>query len=91
MSVLVNGMKMPKGCYECPLTDGEYGDCKVGATGEYDTYRKGCPLDEPKTGRWVRSHTGTIGEGFYCSRCGKFGYKTDFCPNCGADMRCEEE
>ena len=41
---------------------------------------------EPKTGTWVRSHTGTIGEGFYCSRCGKPGYKTDFCPNCGADM-----
>ena len=46
MSVLVKGMKMPKGCYECPLTDGEYGDCKVGATGEYDPYRKGCPLED---------------------------------------------
>lgn len=43
--------------------------------------------DRTEPGRWVRSHTGTIGEGFYCSRCGKLGYKTDFCPSCGADMR----
>ena len=38
-------------------------------------------------GEWVLSHIGTIAEGFYCSRCGKHGYQTDFCPNCGADMR----
>lgn len=44
------------------------------------------PSVKPKTGKWVRSHTGTIGEGFYCSRCGKLGYKTNFCPNCGARM-----
>lgn len=43
-------------------------------------------MSEPKTGKWVRSHTGTIGEGFYCSRCGKLGYKTNFCPSCGARM-----
>ena len=38
-------------------------------------------------GEWVLSHIGTIAEGFYCSRCGKHGYQTDFCPSCGADMR----
>ena len=41
---------------------------------------------EPKTGEWVRAHVGTIAEGYYCSRCGKHGYQTDFCPNCGAKM-----
>lgn len=46
MSVLIKGMNMPKGCYECPLMDGEYGNCKVGATGEYDPYRKDCPLED---------------------------------------------
>lgn len=45
------------------------------------------PTIGPKTGMWTHSHIGTIAEGFYCSRCGKLGYKTDFCPNCGADMR----
>ena len=44
MSVLVKGMKMPKGCYECPLLDGEYGGCKSGASGEYDPYCNDCPL-----------------------------------------------
>ena len=48
-------------------------------------------LTEPKIGTWTRSHTGTIGEGYYCSRCGKHGYQTDFCPSCGADMRGEEK
>ena len=62
--------------------------------GEFETMIE--PLNrkievEPKTERWTRSHTGTIGEGSYCSRCGKMGYKTDFCPNCGAMMKGEEQ
>ncbi len=66
MSVLIKGMNMPKGCCECPLMDGEYGNCKVGATGEYDPYRKDCPLEDlnmlcaladracPLRGRWKK-------------------------------------
>lgn len=46
MSIYIKGMDMPKGCYDCPLLDGEYGDCKVGATGLYDPYRDDCPLTE---------------------------------------------
>ena len=46
MAIYIKGMKMPKGCYECPLMDGEYGDCKVGATGLYDPYMEDCPLIE---------------------------------------------
>ena len=49
MSVLVKDMKMPKGCYECPQLDGEYGGCVVGATGEYDPYCKDCPLVDLKS------------------------------------------
>lgn len=44
MGIYIKGMEMPKGCYECPLMDGEYGDCKVGATGLYDQYKEDCPL-----------------------------------------------
>ena len=46
MGVYIKGMDMPKGCYECPLMDGEYGNCKVGATGLYDPYMEDCPLTE---------------------------------------------
>ena len=46
MGIYIKGMEMPKGCYECPLMDGEYGDCKVGATGLYDPYMEDCPLTE---------------------------------------------
>ena len=46
MGIYIKGMEMPKGCYECPLMDGEYGNCKVGATGLYDPYMEDCPLTE---------------------------------------------
>ena len=39
---------MPKGCYDCPLLDGEYGYCTAGATGLYSPYRDDCPLTEVK-------------------------------------------
>ena len=58
MGVYIKGMEMPKGCYECPLMDGEYGDCKVGATGLYDQYKEDCPLTKvpeplPSTNNWM--------------------------------------
>lgn len=46
MGVYIKGLELPKGCYECPLMDGEYGDCKAGATGLYDPYMEDCPLIE---------------------------------------------
>lgn len=46
MSVLIKKMEMPKGCHECPLMDFEYGECGAGATGDYDPYRKDCPLED---------------------------------------------
>ena len=45
---------------------------------------------EPKTGRWIWDDKGY----FYCGRCGKKPddqtRTTDYCPNCGADMRGEK-
>lgn len=50
-----------------------------------------------RRGRWVDEHvykqtmSGKIYDGFtYCSNCKQdfsFGYRSKFCPNCGADMR----
>lgn len=49
------------------------------------------PSAELKIGKWVLAHVGTIAEGYYCSRCGKYGHQTDFCLNCGAYMIDEEK
>ena len=43
---------------------------------------------EPKKGHWIKIHW----KAFRCSECNKISeYSTDFCPNCGADMRGESE
>lgn len=61
------------------------------------------PTIEPerKTGKWIEHHEPYTWMGYTywsCSNCGfECGYdkvirfKTDFCPNCGADMRGEPE
>ena len=42
-------------------------------------------------GRWEDRYTPNgkyvSWDGFYCSVCGKQATKSNFCPNCGADMR----
>lgn len=39
-------------------------------------------------GRWIPFHSEIAGDMQYCSACEiGFGAKTDYCPNCGADMR----
>lgn len=61
---------------------------------EIDSRPEWCLLstfEEPRKGEWI-FYLGT-GYGnpyghFECSLCGDgYGYKTDFCPTCGADMR----
>ena len=43
---------------------------------------------QPKTGHWIPCD---ILQEFKCSECRRcFGIKTNFCPNCGADMRGED-
>ena len=47
---------------------------------------------ENKHGDWVRRFEGTIAEGTFCNQCWRSTHRrTNFCPNCGADMRKEVE
>lgn len=48
---------------------------------------------EQKKGEWLYSRTEMAGVGFFiCSACGEDEYSaTDFCPNCGADMRGDQD
>lgn len=40
------------------------------------------------TGKWIRLYPDDEFEQYECSVCGEeIGYKFNFCPNCGADMR----
>jgi NADH pyrophosphatase NudC (nudix superfamily) len=42
-------------------------------------------------GEWRRCYDDSAGWGDMCDQCGEFGDGTNFCPNCGADMRTKEE
>ena len=88
MSVVVKGMDKPTDCCYCPFYS--YGYCKalgacVNTEHGIDTR---CPLVEieqyeVKRGKWI-----DFKNGWKCSACGKWNNETsNFCPNCGADMR----
>ena len=55
-------------------------------------------VEERKQGKWIRNiirniHDGCMGWEVKCSICGKSNKskeKTNFCPNCGAEMRLNE-
>ena len=48
---------------------------------------------EPKTGKWLQNKDDSAGCGYFiCSECKRDFYDTwNFCPNCGADMRGEQD
>ena len=60
---------------------------------------KQLPPIQPKIGKWIRTGNGSLYDHYECSECGKAPkwecmgdnrWKiafTDYCPNCGADMR----
>ena len=50
------------------------------------------PSAEPKKGKWIDVDPhGDAGLAFECSECEKINLReTNYCPNCGADMRGEE-
>lgn len=52
-------------------------------------YEKLLEASKPKPGRWIPCD---ILQEFKCPECRRcFGIKTNFCPNCGADMRVTRE
>lgn len=49
---------------------------------------------EPRRGEWINGEVRNNGYGRYhaeCSNCGEVRIVDNFCPNCGADMRGDEE
>lgn len=49
-------------------------------------------IEERKSGKWIDNSDGIEGAWNYCSVCGEQAIDLyDFCPNCGADMRGEQE
>lgn len=55
-------------------------------------------IEERKTGKWIETRTWEHDGEIYCEQCGSDAptegdyrqVKTNYCPNCGADMRGEE-
>lgn len=102
MSVLIKGMKKPEKCEDCRCicSCGDGWRCGlVVANGRrhgcsLKELHDDCPLVELPTadvrenvhGEWIKIHW----KAFRCSECKKVSeYYTNFCPNCGADMRKE--
>ena len=81
-------------------TEGEY---ELGLQNQWQSdvdALKAAPSAQPmrKKGKWVSADAIFGGVPFYCSECGENTRDTvmgeprwNFCPNCGADMRGEEE
>lgn len=97
MSVLIQDMKMPKGCAFCPILSHQF--CyaaKVFIEKPFMINRhERCPLVELPSlryGRWYADVKSDIGglrgvRGFRCSACEVFCItKSNYCPNCGARM-----
>lgn len=98
MSVIIKGMEMPKNCFACQIRK----SCGQAWYLNPDERPDDCPLDEQperKTGEWIPQNlnksNGFASTAVYyfpkCSICGYSAKHTNFCPNCGADMRGEEK
>ena len=82
-------------CFDCPLSHNcpKINGCTNGQTMEYASeVPDDCPISaQPRKGKWIYSEGLGYGNpyGHYeCDLCGDgYGYKTNFCPTCGADMR----
>lgn len=98
------GIDTPKGSYtyhyenkyfdlfDCEILD--YGKHWDGHTEKDVTRLLSLPSAEPerKKGKWIDKSGGIEGAWNYCSVCGEQAIDLyDFCPNCGADMRGEQD
>lgn len=104
MSILIKGMEVPTCCSLCPCFNDEYYYCQAANMDlrriQVESRHPNCPLIEVpedvqpvKHGRWAAN--------IFCSNCG--WYMEDdvtlspmmvffnYCPNCGADMREEDD
>lgn len=71
----------------CELGGDEWGDGELGVhADDIDAVIKGIPsadVIEPKRGEWI-----DFKNGWKCNACEKWNSeKSNFCPNCGAEMR----
>ena len=55
----------------------------------YEVIERQPTIEERKTGKWIYAPTEPLG--YICSECKKGCCRYNFCPNCGADMRGEQE
>ena len=82
---------------EEPLISNNHDDYELGRKNqwEYDIEAlKALPPVQQKYGRWIeiKNKKGTV-IAIKCDKCSQFpkhGVRSDFCPNCGADMRGEQ-
>ena len=92
-------------CYDTETITMDKGDEYINygdAVGEIEQLPPIQPI-QPKRGKWIRTGSGSLYDHYECSECGKtpkwncMGNNywqiafTDYCPNCGADMRGEKD
>ena len=65
-----------------PKGNGNYEDCEIAYRDEIDDIPT-ADVRENVRGEWINNMNGT----YECNICGCKHSKSNFCPNCGADMR----
>lgn len=105
MSILVEGMKMPETCIQCPMQFGGFcyvqppdiDEARVAPTVD-EAWEQGkpkwCPLKEQKHGKWIVEADGMVTR---CSECQStitgliFAKKWRYCHHCGAKMEVDDD
>lgn len=73
MSIIIQGIEMPKSCIDCPCHDGEWGCCNITKNyiGFEDSRPQDCPLKEAEPivhAHWIDKTEDTRRE-YVCSKC----------------------